>query len=50
MMYAIRNSHDAGLAWSNEYGWVDNDSYDLFTQEECDTMNLPIEGKWWRVE
>lgn len=49
MYYAIRNVNDTGLAWSNEFGWVDNESYDLFTQDERDTLNLPIEGEWWRV-
>ena len=33
-MYAIRNVNDHGLAWSNEFGWVDDESYDLFTEIE----------------
>jgi hypothetical protein len=45
-MYAIRNINDSGLAWSNEFGWVDDESYDLFTDEEANTLNLPIEGRW----
>jgi hypothetical protein len=49
MMYAIRNVKDHGLAWSNEWGWVDNESYDLFTQQEHDTLHLPLDGEWWTV-
>jgi hypothetical protein len=48
-MYAIRNINDAGLAWSNECGWVDDDSYDLFTEEEKAKLNLPIEGRWHKI-
>lgn len=44
--YVIRNVNDAGLAWSNTFGWVDNDTYDVFSEAEKATLNLPIEGRW----
>ena len=50
MMYAIRNKSNAGLAWSDSDGWVDDDSYDLFTFQERDDMELPPGGEWWRVD
>lgn len=45
-MYSIRNVNDSGLAWSNTHGWVDDESYDLFTESEKEEMNLPMEGRW----
>jgi|GEM_PF-2869653 len=45
-MFCIRCEHDAGLAWSNAFGWVDNHSYDLFTAEERATLTLPLQGRW----
>jgi len=34
------------LYWSNDDGWVDADSATVFTQEERDTLNLPMSGVW----
>ena len=45
-MYAIRNNLNNSLAWSNMFGWVDNDDYDLFTEKEKNELNLPINGRW----
>ena len=42
--WAIVN--DAGDFWSNNDGWVDQDSKTLFYAHEKLTMNLPIGGKW----
>jgi len=47
-MYVIRNKNDLSLAWSNEFGWVDDGGYDLFTESEKEKLNLPIEGVWYR--
>jgi hypothetical protein len=35
-------------AWSNEFGWVPQDSegYDLFSDEEKASLNLPTGGYW----
>ena len=44
--YVIQCQSDNTLLWSNEYGWVDNDSFDEFTLKEKETLNLPIEGEW----
>lgn len=32
--------------WSNAQGWVDRDSCDVFTSEERDRLDLPMEGEW----
>ena len=32
--------------WSNEYGWTDRESADVFTDEERATLNLPMFGDW----
>ena len=34
------------LYWSNEWGWVDKCMADLFTNEDKETLNLPIGGAW----
>lgn len=47
--YAIRNVNDAVLAWSNTYGWIDNDTYDTFTEDEKTSLQLPIDGEWWQL-
>jgi len=49
VMWMIRNKNDMGLAWSNDFGWVENDDFDIFTQTERDTLSLPVDGEWWRV-
>lgn len=38
------------LLWSNTDGWVENENFDMFTLEETETLNLPIEGKWIRFK
>ena len=38
-----------GLLWSNTEGWISGDNYDTFTNEEKETMNLPIGGQWEQV-
>jgi hypothetical protein len=42
--WAIVN--DAGDFWSNDAGWVDQDSKTLFYAHEKLTGNLPMGGKW----
>lgn len=49
-MYVIRNTMDHGLAWSNRYGWVDDETYDLFDERERHTLNLPAGGEWWSLD
>lgn len=44
--YVIRNTDDDQLFWSNSHGWVDTASEDTFSQEERDTLSLPIGGVW----
>jgi hypothetical protein len=49
-IYCIRNKQ--GDYWSNDFGWME--LYDeaeefpisIFTEEEKNTLNLPIEGFW----
>lgn len=45
-MYVIMN--EQGLWWSNTDGWCDN-TRSLFTQEERETLNLPIGGEWIKL-
>ena len=50
--FIIENVFNPQLVWSNIEGWVDSnedDNYDVFTLEESETLNLPIEGKWVRL-
>lgn len=53
MAWIIENKTDRALAWSNTYGWCD-ETFDTFTDEERETLNLPLEGEWvqvpWSVE
>lgn len=46
MAWIIVNNDDD--AWSNVYGWVEDD-YDTFTDEEKASTNLPLGGSWERV-
>ena len=48
-MYAIRNMHNDQLFWSDRFGWVESPAEDLFTQQERDSLNLPIYGVWVKV-
>lgn len=45
--FVIQNAE--GLLWSNSDGWTDGDDFDVFTIEESETLNLPIEGEWARL-
>ena len=49
--FVIENVFDSKMVWSNTEGWVDeNDcNYDVFTLEESETLDLPVEGKWVRI-
>ena len=50
--FIIENIYNPTLVWSNTDGWVDSnedDNYDVFTLEESETLDLPIEGKWVRI-
>ena len=49
MLYAIYNKNDDQLFWNNELGWVDTSLETKFSQEERDTLNLPIEGVWYQI-
>jgi hypothetical protein len=42
--WAIIN--DAGEFWSNDDGWVDQESKTLFYAHEKLIVNLPMGGKW----
>lgn len=48
MSWIIVNIHDSALAWSNEFGWVE-DMFDTFTDEQKQRLHLPIEGEWRQV-
>jgi hypothetical protein len=46
--FAISNTNNPELLWSNTNGWVDDEDFDLFTLEESETLKLPLEGQWVR--
>ena len=46
--FAIQCVNDPDLLWSNTHGWVDCEDFDLFTIEESETLNLPVNGQWVR--
>jgi hypothetical protein len=48
--YVIRMDtyDDKILYWNNTQGWVDRDSATQFSQEERETLNLPMGGMWER--
>lgn len=37
------------LYWSNEFGWTWKDQSDTFTNEEKESLLLPIGGVWEEV-
>ena len=43
--WIIRNKNDDSF-WSNSLGWSIYSAATIFTQEEHDKFNLPIEGEW----
>jgi hypothetical protein len=51
MMYYILNNED-NSAWDNQWGWVsgEEDTFTLFTEEEKEVFNLPIGGRWVRLD
>ena len=44
--YVIANVNDSNLLWSNSDGWTDGDDFEVFTLEESEELDLPIEGEW----
>lgn len=44
--YIIQNTQDKELFWNNENGYGDKDSATRFTEEEYNSFQLPVEGKW----
>ena len=46
--FAIQCVNNPVLLWSNTDGWTEDEDFDLFTLEESETLNLPIEGQWVR--
>lgn len=52
-MYKIGNLNDPNVFWSNDIGWVDLDSADLFSREQQTQLRLPLEGHWvplWTID
>jgi len=48
--YAIRNAENPTEWWSNTFGWTIKQTRDTFTQEERDTLRLPMEGEWVEID
>jgi hypothetical protein len=50
MGWVIRNENDHDLLWNTDCGWVDDQGgYDTFSNEERETVRLPMEGEWEQV-
>ncbi len=47
--YLIQMEDNPAMFWSNEFGWTDIESADGFSQEEMESLRLPIDGKWFQV-
>ncbi len=43
--YVIKMVDDESY-WSNEFGWSDLETCDIFTEEEKTNLNLPLHGEW----
>ena len=43
--YCIKNVHN-GAYWNNLTGWGDVMGANFFSQEETETLTLPIDGRW----
>lgn len=48
MSWIIENIEEPELAWSNSYGWC-SETYDTFSDEEKEALNLPFGGAWVQV-
>lgn len=44
--YAIMCEENNDDMWSNEFGWVDTPTFDLFSESQKATLSLPIGGLW----
>jgi len=51
VVYSTKESETSAVPsyWSNENGWGDLQTADIFTQEQHDTMYLPLFGEWQEV-
>jgi hypothetical protein len=47
--FAIQCINDNSLFWSNDEGWTDSDNFEVFTLEESESIDLPIEGQFVRI-
>lgn len=48
-MWLIRSEDDDDGYWSSDFGWVDRDQADRFTDEEKASLIPPIGGYWIKV-
>jgi len=52
-LYIIRGADDSinlePLFWSNEFGYADIQSAEIYTKKDMGKFGLPIEGKWVRL-
>lgn len=47
--YVVENNNDNSLLWSNAWGWTDGDDFDVFTFDQKEDFDLPVEGKWMQL-
>lgn len=48
MGWIVFNTKDPDLCWSSTNGWGFDD-YDTFTDEERESLRLPLDGEWEKV-
>jgi hypothetical protein len=46
--FVVENTFNNEILWSNDFGWVsqESNSFDVFSFQEMQSLNLPIEGTW----
>jgi len=44
-----RDDSNNPLYWNNKYGWVNQSEVDIFSEEEKNIFNLPINGYWEKL-
>ena len=49
MNYVIECVNNPELLWSNAWGWTDGDDFDVFSFDEKEDFQLPVEGKWMQL-
>ena len=50
-LYMIFNtSTKESFYWGENQGWVDEDSATIYSEEDYNSLNLPMDGEWRRIQ